>query len=417
MSSKKQFDLRVVSQLFYPEMVSSGQALTELVEELSSYGLKIKVISSQPTILKDSRVVPKVIDYKGIKIIRTWSTRFPKLSFLGKLLNLTTFFISATAEIMFKDRKVPLLLVTNPPYLSILGWYNKFINRTNFGVLLFDIMPEQAELLNIIKVKGLFANIWRRFNKLWYKKASYVVVLSRDMLEGAIDNAALTGTKFEQACRDKTHIIHVWSDDRIIAPKPKKDSEAAAKMHVLDKLVVQYSGNHGMFHDMESVINLADTMQNDERVFFQFIGEGYKKKLVEKFFEEKKPRNVYVSTYVPKEELSDSLAMADLGVIAQLPKQERVCFPSKLLGILSSGRPVLAICSKNSDMAKVIEDNELGFIVENGDISSAIDIIDFCINNPALMEQRGMNAYNYLKKNLTLKIAAEKYYALVKSNQ
>jgi hypothetical protein len=47
----KRFDLRVVSQLFYPELVSSGQALTELIEELSSHGVKIKAIASQPTIL------------------------------------------------------------------------------------------------------------------------------------------------------------------------------------------------------------------------------------------------------------------------------------------------------------------------------------------------------------------------------
>ena len=53
MSKKEQFDLRIVSQPFYPEMVSSGQALTELAEELTTYGLKIKVIASQPTILEN----------------------------------------------------------------------------------------------------------------------------------------------------------------------------------------------------------------------------------------------------------------------------------------------------------------------------------------------------------------------------
>jgi hypothetical protein len=40
MQEKEHFDLRIVSQLFFPEMVSSGQALTELAEELNSLGSK-----------------------------------------------------------------------------------------------------------------------------------------------------------------------------------------------------------------------------------------------------------------------------------------------------------------------------------------------------------------------------------------
>jgi glycosyltransferase involved in cell wall biosynthesis len=414
MINKDQFDLRVVSQLFYPEMVSSGQALTELVEELSNMGLRIKVIASQPTILKESKIVPKVIEYNNIKIVRTWSTRFPKLSFLGKLFNLTSFFLTSSIEVIFKDRKVPLLLVTNPPYMTILGWFNKYINGTKFGVLLFDIMPEQAELLGMIKEKGFIANAWRKMNRLWYKKASYVVVLSEDMLEGAIDNAGLRGTKFENESRNKTKIIHIWSDDRIIKRINKNESSIAHKLNLIDKLVIQYSGNHGRFHDLETLSAITEAMAGNDKVMFQYIGEGSKKILIEEMYKQKQLPNMYVSSYVPKDQLNDSLAMADLGVVAQLPDQERVCYPSKLLGILSSGRAVLAICSKNSEMARMIEENELGFVVDNGDVLSAVKIIESCIDNPDIVKKRGENANEYFKRNFSLKFTAEKYYNLIK---
>jgi glycosyltransferase involved in cell wall biosynthesis len=415
MPKKEQFDLRIVSQLFYPEMVSSGQALTELAEELNSLGLRIKVIASQPTILENSPIVSKFIDYKNIKIVRTWSTRFPKLSFWGKLFNLTSFFFSASLEVIFRDRKVPLLLVTNPPYLSVLGWFNRIFNKTNYGVLLFDIMPEQAELLKLLKPGGIFSRVWRLFNKLWYKNSSYVVVLSKDMLEGALDNASISGTKYEPRCRAKTHVIHVWSDDRIISPMSKVDSKLAEKFGVKDKLVIQYSGNHGRFHDIETILKIVEKMSSNQKVIFQFIGEGYKKKLVNDFYADKKPANMYVGTYVPKELLSDSLAMADLGIVAQLPKQERVCYPSKLLGVMSSGRAVLAICSRNSEMAKMIEDNGLGFTVENGDVESAVRVINEGILNPELLKKYGDNAALYVRKHFSLRNAAEKYYKVIKS--
>lgn len=416
MQEKAQFDLRIVSQLFYPEMVSSGQALTELAEELTSLGISIKVIASQPTILENSETVSKVIDYKNIKIVRTWSTRFPKLSFWGKLLNLTTFFFTASFEVILKDRKVPLLLVTNPPYLAVLGWLNRILNRTKYGVLLFDIMPEQAELLGLLETGGIMARVWRTFNKLWYRKASYTVVLSKDMLEGAIDNAYLKGTKHEEECRKKTHVIHVWSDDRIINPMKKADSKLAEEFGVKDKLVIQYSGNHGRFHDIETILRIVEKMRENESVMFQFIGEGYKKRLVNDFYADKQPKNMYVGTYVPKELLSDSLAMADLGIVAQLPKQERVCYPSKLLGVMSSGRAVLAICARGSEMAKMIDDNELGFTVENGDIDSAIKIINDCIEDPERLKRFGVNAAVYVRKHFSLRHAAEKYFEVIRRN-
>ncbi len=415
MSKKEQFDLRIVSQPFYPEMVSSGQALTELAEELTTYGLKIKVIASQPTILENSKTVPKRIDYKGIHILRTWSTRFPKLSFIGKFFNLITFFCTASFDILFNDRKVPLLLVTNPPYMALIGWLNNIINGTKYGVLLFDIMPEQAELLNLVKPGGVLSRVWRKINKLWYIRSSYAVVLSKDMLQGAIENANLSGTKYEKLCRDKTHIIHVWSDDRMIKPKAKQDSYSAKELNVLNKLVVQYSGNHGRFHDIESILEIARKFAHEEKIMFQFIGEGFKKKNVISFKKETNQENIFVNTYVPKEKLQDSLAMADIGVIAQLPAQERVCYPSKLLGIMSAGRPVLAICSPESDMAKMIIENDMGFVISNGDINSAVSILNSCIHDPSLLIDKGKNAFNYLNKNFTLSSAAEQYYSLIKT--
>ena len=162
------------------------------------------------------------------------------------------------------------------------------------------------------------------------------------MLEGALQNANLLGTSKEAPTRAKTHVIHVWSDDRVILPQPKSASTEAVRLGVRERFVVQYSGNHGRFHDLESLLNLAGSFKADDGFVFQFIGEGQKKKLVKERLASHP--HFYSSSYVAKELLMDSLAMADLGVVAQMPGQERVCYPSKLLGIMAAGRATLAIC-------------------------------------------------------------------------
>lgn len=408
-------DLVIVCQVFYPELVSTGQTLTELVEELAATGLKITVIAAQPTLLPGSERVKPVLEHEGITINRTWSTRLPKTSFLGKLLNLTTFFASASLTVLFKYRHAQLLLLTNPPYLPLLGWFCHLLRRQPFGVILFDIMPEQAELLAFIRPNGVIARTWRWFNGLWYRKAAYAVVLSQDMLEGALKNAGLLGTVEEAAARIKTHIIHVWSDDRLIVPRPKSTSTETVRLGVQDQFVVQYSGNHGRFHDIETLLALAASFQPDDGFVFQFIGQGQKKKLVDELMSPASKLPLYSSSYVSKELLVDSLAMADLGVVAQMPGQERVCYPSKLLGIMAAGRPTLAICPVNCEMARMIRDQEIGFVIANGDVTAGREILLEARAKPGRLQQMGENASRYLRDHFTLAQAAKAYFDIISS--
>ena len=408
-------DLVIVCQVFYPELVSTGQTLTELAEELSATGLRITVIAAQPTLLPGSQKVDRVLNHQGITILRTWSTRLPKTSFIGKLLNLTTFFASACLTVLFKYRHTQLLLLTNPPYLPLLGWFCHQLRRQPFGVLLFDIMPEQAELLEFIRPNGVVARAWKWSNGLWYRKAAYAIVLSRDMLEGALKNAGLLGTAEETAARARTHVIHIWSDDRLIAPRPKSASGEATRLGVQERLVVQYSGNHGRFHDLETLLALAISFQPGDGFVFQFIGEGQKKKLVDERLSPISQPFLYSSSYVPKEKLADSLAMADLGVVAQMPGQERVCYPSKLLGIMAAGRPTLAICPVNCEMARMIREQEIGFVIANGDVAAGRQVLLEARANPARLQRMGENASRCLRERFTLAQAAKAYYEIISS--
>jgi glycosyltransferase involved in cell wall biosynthesis len=414
-NSSVKTDLVIVCQIFYPELVSTGQTLTELAEELAAMGLRITVIAAQPTIIPGGKKVPGRIEHRGLTIRRTWSTRLPKKSAAGKMLNLSTFFASAAWAVFWSHRSSQLLLLTNPPYLPGLGWFLNLIRGQRFGVVLFDIMPEQAELVGFIRPNGVVARLWRRLNRAWYRRASYAVVLSRDMLEGAMKNANLLGSPEESSARAKTRVIHVWSDDRLIKPALKSESREAARLGALDKFVVQYSGNHGRFHDIETLVQIGRSFGPAEGVVFQFIGEGQKKRLVDEAVAGGSFPHIYSASYVPKELLADSLAMADLGVVAQLPGQERVCYPSKLLGVMAAGRAVLAVCPPECEMARMIREHELGFVVPNGDIAAGRAALLAAKADQGRVARMGENGARLLRENFTLAKAAQAYHQLIQT--
>jgi hypothetical protein len=46
----------ILSQYFFPEIISTGQLLTELAEDLVELGCSVDVVSGQPTYYESSRV-------------------------------------------------------------------------------------------------------------------------------------------------------------------------------------------------------------------------------------------------------------------------------------------------------------------------------------------------------------------------
>jgi colanic acid biosynthesis glycosyl transferase WcaI len=111
--------LLVCCQLFYPELISTGQSMTELCESFSKKGVEIEVLCAQPT-LHSREILPPLMMHEGITVRRLWSTRFPKLNIFGKVLNHLTFAWSLGVFLSKNKSNRPLLVVTNPPFLPFL---------------------------------------------------------------------------------------------------------------------------------------------------------------------------------------------------------------------------------------------------------------------------------------------------------
>ena len=98
-----------------------------------------------------------------------------------------------------------------------------------------------------------------------------------------------------------------------------------------------------------------------------------------------------------------------------MPGQERVCYPSKLLGIMAAGRPILVICPVNCDMARMIREQEIGFVIANGDVAAGRQVLLEAKANPARLQRMGENASRYLREHFTLAQAAKAYFDIISS--
>src|SRR5690606_9916775 len=123
-------------------------------------------------------------------------------------------------------------------------------------------------------------------------------------------------------------------------PPPKENS--FRKEHGLEgKFVILYSGNHSVVHPLETLLEAARRLESEPRVRFLFVGGGLRKQEVTAFREKYQLHNILELPYQPKEKLPESLASGDMHVVILGDNVNGLVHPSKIYGVLASGRPYL----------------------------------------------------------------------------
>ncbi len=389
-------------QLFYPEMVSTGQTLTELAEVLSDMGVQLDVLCGPATVLKQTQRIPNTLSYHGIDIRRVWGTTFSKLSLVGRVINQVTYTLSMFWALLWDKKRTPLVVLTNPPFLGIVCALISRLYARPMIYVIFDVYPETAIACGLIDKNSLIAKMWRTLNQFCFHTSRSIVVLGRCMK-----------TVIEaQLCKNdlpKLHHIHMWTDDNLLRKAPHIPNIFRKKWGLEDTFVLLYSGNMGRFHDMETFIKSAEILAD---VSFVFVGEGQKKQWCEHYAATKNLKNCQFHSYVKRDELPDLMGMADIGLVSLLPAQVGLSVPSKTFGLMAAGVPIVAVMPETSEIALILTENHCGSVIEPGNINGFIKAINSLRDDPEKRHLWGKAGKELINKKYSLAAAAEAYRLL-----
>jgi glycosyltransferase involved in cell wall biosynthesis len=399
--------LLVLCQLFYPELVSTGQTLTELCEELAGRGLDVEVVCGPLTVVDRKRRVPRRIEHRGVSIRRVWGTRFPKLGLLGRVVNQITYALSVFVYLLRDPSKSPILVLTNPPFLAFICALFRMMGGRPYIYLVFDVYPDTAVKLGLLRRAGLLARFWDLLNGFAFRYASDIVVIGRCMEEVVVGKAGPENS-------GKVRRIHVWSDDRRIRPVERGENPFIRKWGLEGKFVVGYPGNMGRFHDMETIMEAARVLNGREDVVFLFTGEGHKKRWAVEFSDRWGLKNCRFHGYVEREELKYSLSSVDVGLVSLAAGQEGLSVPSKTYALMAARVPVIAVVSGYSEIARVVSEEECGIIVEPGDPDGLADAISLVYSDRERLELMGRNSRRAIDEKYSLDSAAGSYHELIR---
>jgi colanic acid biosynthesis glycosyl transferase WcaI len=168
------------------------------------------------------------------------------------------------------------------------------------------------------------------------------------------------------------------------------------------KTILLYSGNMGAKQGLELLAPLAASFEQDSRVHFIFCGDGAFRPTLESLVGDRP--NVTLLPLQPLERLNDLLNAADIHLLPQRAGAADLVMPSKLTGMLSSGRPVIATADAGTQVARVVDrgvaGEACGLVVPAEDSVALQVAVERLVEDSALRTQLGKNARRYAVQHL-----------------
>ena len=393
--------LTVVSQHFFPDLASTGQLLTELAVGMHKLGCSVFVLTARPSYTSEGQIL-RSDSIEGVVVRRLPSTHLDKNRAVGRIINGMTFFLSAFFALLSRPSNEVLFIVSNPPILPLIGLLLRRLRRQRFIYLVYDIYPDIAEKLGYLRADGFVSKLWKKMNRHVLRAASSVITPSESMKGVVSSHMGINGGS------DQVRVIHNWVDSSFIVPISKDKNWFAGQHNLREKFVVLYAGNLGLSHDLETIITAAEHLR-EHNIRFVFIGEGGKKQNLMRLAKSKNLENVLFLPFQAREVLPYSVTCADVSIVALERGIEGLSMPSKLYTILASGRPVVALVDRDSDVAHIIAEAGCGVSINQYDVKGLVEAVTMYYRDPGMANLHGLNGRKYFEEHFTLDHATQLY--------
>jgi len=359
----------LLNQFFWPDSAATSQLLTDLARGLASRGHTVYAISAD-----GGYAISAAGDPPPVEIHRVKALPFVRGK-VGRVLSYLSFFLSAAVRGLTLPKPDLVLTLTTPPLLSLLGTLISTLRGSRHFIWEMDVYPDVAIDLNYFKAGGLADRLTGLLADLSRRRADGIIALGECMKQRLV-RRGLDPRRISVADN--------WADAEAIQPLPRPGDP--------DQLVLLYSGNLGLAHDLDTLTESMRQLRDDSRFHFLFVGSGGRRQELASFCQTHSLSSVELRPYVQRDSLSESLSAGDIGLVTQ---REACCgsvVPSKVYGIMAAGRPILFIGPRDATPARIVERFSCGWHVNCNDSGALTALLKYLAVNPAEVAQAGRRA-------------------------
>lgn len=420
-------NLLIYAHYYIPDAASTGQILCELAEGMLDR-FNITVICVVPSYLGTIEAQYKTKKYyreniNGVEILRIRVPEFCKASKKSRVKNIVSYFFGAMGATFKVGKQDYVFSISQPPILGgLLGVWGKWVKHAKFIYNIQDFNPEQILAVGYSKSKKV-TDILMWLDKFSCKRSDLVITVGRDLVQTLYDR--FKGKKIPNMV-----MINNWIDEKEIyplAPNDKKVEKFKQKYGLENKFVIMYSGNIGLYYDLENLIKVlkhfrkgynqngvyepGPKTKDGKEVVFAFVGAGPVLDKLVHYSESHHFENIVFIPYQEKSQLNYSLNAGDVHWCVNAKGIKGVSCPSKAYGIMAAGKAILGVLEEGSEIRSLIEECDCGKCCEPGDYTQVAAEIRYFIQKADRheIEEMGSRGRAYLEKNLTREVSVKRY--------
>lgn len=369
----------VIGPHFTPDTAPTGTILARTVEELALLGHELDVVTSLPWYEGhdvDPRWRGRVARREATPwggVTRLWPFPTSKAGLVGRAAGFVGFSTLAGAVAIARGGRPDVVLAQAPPLtLAPVAALAARRYRVPLVLGLQDIFPDVAVEVGALTNPRVI-DAARRFERVCYRHADALVVLSRDMVDNVTAKVDAIGT----ARRPDVVEIPNFVDVDAIVPGDRMTAYRAELGLDEADLVVMYAGNLGHSQPFDDVVALADALAgrsfDGRRAVVVVNGDGVMGPWLRD--QAKARTNLVVRGYQPVGRLGEVLATADVHLVVLKPGLARSSVPSKTYSAMAAGRPVVAAVDVGTEIDRVLRDSGGGESVVAGSTAALVEAV------------------------------------------
>ena len=179
-----------------------------------------------------------------------------------------------------------------------------------------------------------------------------------------------------------------------------------------DRFVFQFAGNLGYAQGIDNLLEAIGLIKNDN-IHFLFIGDGAKAGDIVSYMKKGTHKNVSLLGFQDRANQNDFLNACDIGIVTLSDGMYGLGVPSKSYNIMASGKPMLFIGDRQSEIALCIEEYSLGWVVEPDNPKMLARMIEHIYSNRTCLSAMQNNAKTVADTVFAKERILEKYYRLL----
>jgi glycosyl transferase family 4 len=346
-----------------PVFGAVGQYAVVTAQELAREGRHVYLIG----LTNEKR--NRVLNEAGAGILEIM--RIPAVSYdKSRLLRRLAWTLRTNSRLLWEivrrpeSRGADLLFTGSPPFFLYFAVLAKFIRRVRLIYRITDFYPEV-----IIADRGSPSPLWsllQRLTWLMRRRVDMFEVLGEDQRRILLEH----GIARERIALKRYTSPVVFSGRESPLPRP---------MELNGLAVLLYSGNYGVPHDTETIVQgfIRHQQSGGGRIGLWLNAVGSNADKVEAQL-----RLAGVpcarSTPVPLDQLSALLVSADAHLIALRSAFSGIVLPSKVYACIASGRPIIYVGPKSSDVHLLCSEQvpDAYMQMEPGDVAGFVTALE-----------------------------------------